>query len=184
MYTRRDFLHASTAIPMATLSGCMNFFGMGTRPWRAAQSLLALRTQLNERYPTRSIAHDGLIGDTAHCPGSSDHCPNIDDGDTGVGVVTAFDATHDPNSGCDMDVVVSAIVESRDERIKYIIWNKRIISSKREGSTPAWQWRDYEGRSPHDKHAHFSVKAERQKFDDASVWAIGDQTSPRTPSLG
>src|SRR5688572_4720915 len=61
--------------------------------WRAGESLLRLKAQVNARFPNRNKSHDGMIGDSAHCPGTSDHCPNIID--NGVGVVTAFDITHD-----------------------------------------------------------------------------------------
>jgi hypothetical protein len=140
------------------------------KSWRAAKSLTKLRTQLNAAFPKRSKASDGIIGDLAHCPGSSDHCPNIVVG--GVGIVTAFDATHDPKHGCDMNKVVKAIRDSRDSRIKYIIWNKRICSSKPQGSAAAWAWRTYKGKNGHTKHAHFSVLGLKGKYDSQAPWKI------------
>ena len=138
--------------------------------WRVASALEKLRDQLNAAYPGRRKSSDGTIGDTRHCPGKSDHCPNIQDGDQWV--VTAFDATDDPASGCDMDSVTEAIIQAQDPRIKYIIWNRRICSSYPHSGQPAWVWRPYSGANPHDKHAHFSVKAEKHLYDDDSDWSI------------
>lgn len=98
------------------------------RPWRAAKSLQVLRNQVNERAPDRSKASDGFIGDAAHASRASDHNPWVLDGN--MGVVTAFDITHDPARGCDANELAEAIRGSRDPRVKYIIWNRRIANSK------------------------------------------------------
>lgn len=95
--------------------------------WRVAKSLLALRSQVDARWPTRRTDSDGTIGDAAHQARDSDHNPWVKDGLTGV--VTAIDITHDPASGCSAEMIVQALVQSRDPRIKYIIWNRRIISA-------------------------------------------------------
>jgi hypothetical protein len=139
--------------------------------WRAAKSLKQLQTQVNASFPGRNKASDGMIGDTAHCPGGSDHCPNIVDG--GIGVVTAYDITHDPDSGCDMGDVTQAVINSRDSRVKYIIYNHRMCSSYEHGGIAAWTWRSYGGSNPHTKHAHFSVAGQKTKYDDTSSWSIG-----------
>ena len=95
---------------------------------RIAKSLGKLRTQANARWPGRNKASDGWIGDPAHFArgSASDHNPHVQDGSTGV--VTAVDLTHDPNSGCDAGVLAEVLIASRDPRIKYIIWNRRIVS--------------------------------------------------------
>lgn len=138
--------------------------------WRAAKSIKKLQMQVNAAFPNRSKASDGMIGDTAHCPGSSDHCPNIvlD----GVGIVTAFDITHDPDNSCDMGVITEAIRTSKDTRIKYIIYNSRICNSSPQGSSEAWAWRPYGGSNPHSKHAHFSVLSSQAKYDDTTDWML------------
>jgi hypothetical protein len=138
--------------------------------WRPANSIKKLRDNVNAKFPHRDKSSDGIIGDTAHCPGESDHCPNIND--HGVGVVTAIDITHDPTSGCDMRIVTASIVDSQDRRIKYIIFNRKICSSYPHDGTPAWTWRPYPGSNPHNKHAHFSVLADKPKYDDTSEWQI------------
>jgi hypothetical protein len=139
--------------------------------WRAAKALLKLRSQVNAAFPDRSKRSDGFIGDTAHCPGSSDHCPLINH--DGVGVVAAFDMTHDPDNGCDAEKIVSAIVENRDPRIKFIIWNRNIWNSSAIGDHAPWAKRRYNGANPHSKHAHFSVLKDRTKYDDETTeWVI------------
>ncbi|NIA71225.1 hypothetical protein HBA54_21735 [Pelagibius litoralis] len=139
--------------------------------WRVANALLVLRDQVDAAYPSRNKTSDGTIGDEAHCPGPSDHCPNIID--DGIGVVAALDLTHDPASGCDMQVLTRAIAGSRDPRIKYIIYNREICSSYEYEGQPPWTWRPYFGSNPHTRHAHFSVLADADLYDDEAPWDIG-----------
>ncbi|RJF87981.1 hypothetical protein D3874_13910 [Oleomonas cavernae] len=135
--------------------------------WRVAKSLLQLREQINESAPDRSKASDGTIGDAAHASHQSDHNPWIQDG--GIGVVTAIDITNDPSGKCDAERIVQALVQSRDLRIKYIIWNRRIISA----SVQPWVWRDYSGKNPHTQHFHLSVVRDKTLFDSTnSKWSI------------
>jgi hypothetical protein len=138
--------------------------------WRVAKALVALKQQVDAIFPGRKKDSDGFIGDEAHCPGKSDHCPLISD--NGVGVVAAFDMTHDPRSGCDAERIVSAIVASRDQRIKYIIWNRHIWFSTPTRGKPAWERLEYGGKNPHTRHAHFSVRSDRARYDDIAEWAV------------
>jgi hypothetical protein len=134
--------------------------------WRPAKSLIRLRDQINQAAPHRSPASDGTIGDGHHKTRDSDHNPWVQDGD--IGVVTAIDITHDPEDGCDAEQRVEALVRSRDPRIKYIIWNRRIISSQ----VQPWVWRNYTGRNPHTKHFHLSVKSDKASYDSVEAWQI------------
>ncbi|MFN3287723.1 MAG: trypsin-like serine peptidase, partial [Sphingomonadaceae bacterium] len=140
------------------------------RPWRAARAITALRLMLNARHPNRSKVSDGIVGDAAHASRASDHNPWIIDGPHGV--VTAFDVTHDPASGCDAGALANALVASRDPRIKYIIWNRRICASYPVNGVPAWTWRPYGGRNPHKHHVHLSVKAEKALYDSEAPWRV------------
>jgi endonuclease G len=140
------------------------------RPWRAAKAITALRLMLNSRHPNRSKVSDGIVGDAAHASRASDHNPWIIDGPHGV--VTAFDVTHDPASGCDAGALANALVASRDPRIKYIIWNRRICASYPVNGVPAWTWRPYGGRNPHNHHVHLSVKAEKALYDSEVPWRV------------
>jgi hypothetical protein len=134
--------------------------------WRPARSLVRLRDQIDRLAPNRSRANDGTIGDAIHAARASDHNPWVSD--AGIGIVTAIDITNDRDHGCDAAGIVNAMVRSRDIRIKYIIWNARIISS----SVQPWVWRSYSGVDPHTKHFHLSVAPEKGRYDSAALWEI------------
>lgn len=140
--------------------------------WRLAKSLNTLRDQINAQYPGRNKSSDGTIGDAAHASRSSDHNPWVRDGATGV--VTACDISHDPANGVDAGVFANLLVASRDPRIKYIIWNRQIVSSE----TSPWQWRRYTGSNPHNKHVHISVKSSKALYDDDRPWAMPGGVDP------
>jgi lysozyme family protein len=138
--------------------------------WRMAQALETLRGQINLLAPNRSKASDGGIGDAAHASRDSDHNPWIVDGDAGV--VTARDFTHDPAGGCDGETLAEGLRASRDPRIKYIIWNRRICASEPKGGAAAWAWRPYGGANPHNHHVHLSVQTSNTLFDSTAKWAL------------
>ncbi len=147
------------------------------RPWRVARCLLALRVQVNEIAPGRDTASDGTIGDASHQSRASDHNPWVTD--HGMGVVTAMDITHSPQTGCDAGVLAVALRDSRDKRLKYIIWNRQIANASPVGGAAAWAWRPYTGTNPHDHHVHVSVVPVEAEFDDTGAWALPN--SLRTP---
>ena len=134
--------------------------------WRVAESLKKLRSQINQLAPSRSIASDGTIGDAAHASKDSDHNPRVTDGS--IGVVTALEITHDPAGGCDAEKLVKSIVASKDTRVKYLIYNKQIVSS----TVKPWEWRPYTGKNPHQKHCHISVKSDKVSYDSTENWDI------------
>jgi hypothetical protein len=141
--------------------------------WRNAKSLDVYRGQINDLYPRRNKASDGTKASSQHTRQNpnSDHEPNKD------GVVTAQDITHDPKNGCDCNKIVDALVRSRDSRIKYIIWNRRIINSSAAGGAMPWTWRPYGGSNPHDKHSHLSVSSDPAKYDDTAPWKLDGSTA-------
>ncbi len=130
--------------------------------WRVAKSLLVLRNQVNIKFPKRNKAWDGTIGDANHSSRTSDHNPNDD------GVVCAMDITHDPKNGVDSYVMAEQLRQGQDERIKYIISNKKICSS----TVSPWTWRKYNGSNPHDHHVHISVLPDQDLYDDEAPWEI------------
>jgi hypothetical protein len=147
--------------------------------WRVAKSLEKLRSQVNARYPKRDKVSDGTIGDARHqASSSSDHNPHVKDGT--MGVVTACDITHDPADGCDAGLLASVLLASRDPRIKYVIWNRKITSGS-AGPSP-WVSRKYTGSNPHDHHFHLSVKAAKSFYDDARDWAMPGEVVPVKPT--
>lgn len=135
--------------------------------WRLAESLKVLRDQVNERWPDRNKSSDGSIGDQAHQHRISDHDPDKN------GVVTAIDITHDPRSGCDSYALADILRGTRDQRIKYIISNRRICSSY----VDPWVWRPYNGANPHNHHMHISVLDIPAKYDDKTPWNLASAST-------
>lgn len=133
---------------------------MPGRPWRLARSLVKLRAQIDALSPKRNREHDGTVGDTSHSARKSDHNPDA------RGIVHAIDITHDTEHGCNAASIAEELRKSRDRRISYVIWNRRIFSRT---NTP-WEWRPYSGANPHDKHVHISVSVGME--DDESPWSI------------
>ena len=170
MVVDSDDSHADPASLIADAPQSPGVIEEGLRPWRLAKSLEALRAQVNAAFPERNKASDGTIGDPAHQSRASDHNPWVVDGASGV--VTAMDITHDPSSGCDAGKIVEALRASRDKRIKYVIWNRRIASSAAIGGVTPWTWRSYTGANPHNHHCHLSVKPDKSHFDDTTAWKI------------
>lgn len=135
--------------------------------WRVARSLDVLLDQINKIAPDRDKASDGSIGDTDHRNRRSDHNPHC-----GPGVVTARDFDHDPAKGADMNEIAEALRKSRDPRIKYVIWDKRMFSSYATSTHAAWTWRPYSGPNLHTIHMHVSVNCDGNKDSD-KPWDIG-----------
>jgi hypothetical protein len=133
--------------------------------WRVARSLDVLLGQINELAPNRDKASDGSICDTNHSP-DSDHCPH-DIAGLGENVVTARDFDHDPANGADMGEISETLRLSRDPRIAYVIFNRRIFSA----TSQPWTWRTYTGTNPHSGHMHVSV-IHYPIADDTTQWRI------------
>jgi hypothetical protein len=141
---------------------------------RPAKSLVVLRNQINALSPQRDKSSDGMLASDAHTQANptSDHEPRIGDG--GVGVVTAIDISHDPAHGINSETLAEALRAAKDDRIKYIISNKKIASGAGQDH-PAWKWRPYPvppNRNPHDHHVHISVKSTKEHYDSTAPWVI------------
>lgn len=135
--------------------------------WRLAPCLVALFNETDRRFPNRSKASDGSIGDPAHAARKSDHNPDN-------GWVDAGDLTDDKANGCDADHLAQHLVASRDERVSYIIWNRTIVKSY---GPSAWQPQPYTGANPHDKHTHISVRDDARN-DLRPWWPEEDDDMP------
>lgn len=131
--------------------------------YRLAKSLDKLRAQVNEKWPKRSKASDGWIGDTSHAARPSDHNPDS------RGIVHAVDLTHDPANGFDSWKFADAILAAQDPRLKYVISNGRIGSGP-AGPSPG-EWRDYSGSNAHAHHCHISVVNRGE--DVTHAWTVG-----------
>ena len=119
------------------------------------------------RWPRRSRASDGIMGDARHQKTKSDH-----------NMGNAFDVTHDPGSGCDGDYIAACAI--RDPRVKYIIFNHRIWNKQRGDKN----WRPYHGRNAHTHHCHVSVLAGSRNDTRPWEWAPGGKNLAAMTSGG
>ncbi len=129
--------------------------------WRLAPCLVVMFEQADARWPNRSRASDGSIGDRAHAARASDHNPSS------TGFVTAGDLTDDKDNGCDADAFAEHLRQTRDRRVKYVICNGRVFRSY--GSS-AWQWTPYTGPNGHFAHTHVSVLDTAEARNDLAPW--------------
>jgi hypothetical protein len=95
------------------------------------------------RWPQRSRASDGILGDAAHQRRKSDHNQG-----------NAFDLTHDPLHGVDCGSLSRLAIN--DRRVTYVIWNRQIYSRARASEG----WRSYHGPNPHTSHMHVSIRSD------------------------
>jgi hypothetical protein len=133
--------------------------------WYLAASLVALRTEINRRWPGRDKRSDGALGDAAHSARESDHNPDYSAG----GVVRAVDVDKD---GIAVAELLAAL--RGDPRVSYVIWNHRMQRSYSKtigGHTyKPWEWAPYDGPNPHTGHVHVSIKHTRAAETDTSAW--------------
>lgn len=108
---------------------------------RLALSLRRLGDEVDARWPDRSRASDGWIGDQAHRQRFSDHNPDRH------GVVHAIDIT---SAGIDVDELVAAAIAH--PATHYVISRGQIWQRINH-----WQPREYEGTDPHRSHVHVSL---------------------------
>ncbi len=106
------------------------------------------------RWPRRSKASDGIMGDARHQRRPSDH-----------NLGNAVDITHDPASGCNGAIVAAFAI--RDPRVTYVIFNRRIYHRARA----AEGWRAYRGDNPHTHHCHISIRSTSRNDNRAWAWA-------------
>lgn len=130
--------------------------------YRLAKSLDKLRAQVNAKWPKRSKASDGWIGDTSHAARPSDHNPDT------RGIVHAIDLTHDLANGFDSWKFADMLLAKQDARLKYVISNGRIGSGPAGPS--AGKWRPYTGSNAHAHHCHISVVVTGE--DDIRPWLV------------
>jgi hypothetical protein len=120
---------------------------------RATPAAIAVLRQATALVPKRSKVSDGLLPSKAHIKAS----PNSDH-NTGL----AVDLTHDPENGIDCAAIFEKLKE--DERVSYLIFNKKIWSRQYAKSGN----RFYTGSNPHTKHLHISINADMA--NDTSPW--------------
>jgi hypothetical protein len=145
--------------------------------WRPAYSLPVLRDQIQAAYwwaapPKTPSVSWGMVSDAAHSS-KSDHSPKLFPG-WGSNIVTALDFPHRPDLRLDAGLIAEAIRESRDSRVKYVIFNRRIFSWYATPTRAAWRWGPYSNAAndPHTDHVHVSVVGDA-RADATSLWQIG-----------
>jgi hypothetical protein len=127
-----------------------------TDDYYLAPCLVGLFHEVDARWPNRSRASDGWIGDASHAARASEHNPDYSAG----GVVRAIDVT---SSGIDVEEVLNALIG--DDRVWYVIWNRR-IASRAHG----WVWQAYNGASAHTEHVHVSIRKIPWAEADPTPW--------------
>lgn len=144
--------------------------------WRPARSLEVLKGQIQATYwwaapPATSPLSWGMLGDPNTHDATSDHMAHDFPG-WGNDIVTAHDFPHRPDLRLDAGAIVEAMRRSRDARIKYVIFNRRLYSSYSTTTRAAWSWGTYSGSNPHTDHAHVSVVGDA-RADGTQRWTIG-----------
>jgi hypothetical protein len=109
---------------------------------------VALRDQINERWPKRDKASDGWIGDTAHAARTSDHNPDPH------GWVHALDIDHDFGAPGDDEKFLAqllAYIRAGDDHgvVSYIVHANRLAQA-----TTGWRW--VPRALDHQAHIHIS----------------------------
>lgn len=133
---------------------------------RVAKSLLTLIDQVDARWPDRKKGSDGTLASPQHTKQN----PNSDH-EIRNGVVRGLDITNDPAHGVVSREIGNALIASRDPRLKYVIRDNQIASSK----VSPWKWRD--GNYGHFEHVHISVMDDPKLQDDTRPWAISGKPS-------
>jgi hypothetical protein len=118
--------------------------------WKLCKAGQQLRQQIDDSYPDRDRASDGVIGDARHSSRTSDHNPDA------KGIVRAIDIDRDLSGKKKPDLMPDLADQIRhaaksDKRIAYIIFAGKIASPRL-----GWRWRKYSGINPHTKHCHIS----------------------------
>lgn len=140
-------------------------FNWELRQWVVSLAIMALGQQVETAWPIRH-ATDGTVAGKQHDQTSpnSDHRPHPF---KGPGIVRAIDI----GGYEEVDEMMESIRLSRDPRVRYAIRYGRIFSSTATASTPAYQWREYEGDNPHKTHGHLSTVDSAD--NDDSLWSLG-----------
>jgi len=120
---------------------------------KASPAAIAVLRQATALFPKRKKLSDGLLPSSAHVKQN----PNSDH-NTGL----AVDLTHDPVAGVDCEEIFEKLKE--DERVEYLIFNKKIWSRAKSKSGN----RPYSGSNPHTKHLHINIYPD--KSGDTSPW--------------
>lgn len=128
-------------------------------PAAPAPALLTLLRQINDAWPERAKASDGIMGDASHQARVSDH--NLGD---------ALDITRgDDDKSPPLEDLAEILLH--DPRVHYTIFDRQIRNLEFEAGGP----RPYTGTNPHDHHMHVSIH--HDKRDDTSAWDLSGSSA-------
>ena len=130
--------------------------------WKLAPALAKLIAETNAKWPNRSKAFDGTIGDAAHQKRDSEHNPDEN------GIVLAADITLGGTNRAEfLDAVIG------DPRVHYVINKDKIYSRSYN-----WAARPYKGANRHTGYAHVSLRNRvSESASAATVKAAANDTS-------
>lgn len=120
---------------------------------------------------TLEFAEIGWIAGAGHAQSGGHFPENPAPPGNPPGEVDAIDPPHKPSAGADMAVLTEALRLSRDPRIKFVIFNRRIFSSYAHAEGLPFTWRPYRESDPHTGHAH--IERTDQLRSDLRPWSIG-----------
>ena len=132
------------------------FAGAG---WRSAKSIVTLGGQIESVWPAGNSSLDGTVNSSGHAG-----WPLSDHGIDPQSLVRAIDvyvATAEQG-----ETLFQQLLATEDERIRYVIHNRRIFSSY----ISPWVVRPY-NKHPHDEHVHISVMRDA-RAEDPAMWDI------------
>ncbi len=126
------------------------------KPFTVAPCLRVFGDQVTAADPLRYVV-DGTVASREHDRAdfaangrySSDHSAMKD-----RGTIRAIDFG---GVEWELDAMIEALRLSKDERIKYVIYEGRMFSSYEKNGVDPFEWRYYGGPSPHDSHGHLST---------------------------
>lgn len=125
--------------------------------WHIAPALKQMLAEVNKKWPGRSKASDGGIGNAAHSARASDHNPN------GRGSVNAYDVTI---KGINEQTLIAQA--KKHPSVRYIIFNRRIMNRDIGNFAPRY----YSGANPHDKHVHISLYQSASAERNTQSWGL------------
>lgn len=142
--------------------------------WKAGAAVLTLRDQINERFPKRDKASDGIKASSSHTAQNpfSDHEPNS------RGYVLALDIDEDFGAKGDNMRLANQLRELAKSgkdggRLKYVIYEDKIAS----GTSGNWAWRG--SGYGHTKHIHVSFTSKGEQDGSPFPLPIFDQVKPK-----
>jgi hypothetical protein len=140
------------------------------RGWHLAPSLRQLAKQVSADQPAGQPG-DGTVASQRHDQVSpnSDHRPSPHDEEDNA-TVRAIDIGETTDEVGRR--IVDAIVDSRDPRVRYIIYEGRSIWAELHNGYLPWEWQPYRGLAPHTGHFHLSIRRTAKAENDTTEWRI------------